>query len=220
MNTAEARKQDLELFYDALGSVTAFETVTLRSRVDGELIKVNFIEGQLVKKGELLALVDPRPYEVQLTQAEGQLIRDKALLANAAQAKEIPGVRAIFGEKAGDVKDTSLRVPPGIEGVVIDARVFSRKGVEKDDRSRSIEDEAVAKLQKDQADKIAIIRSMTHGEAAHERRVRGVGKVHRTGCVFSFSIAGLRRAVRGVVPRGESAAETSQPGAGRPAAAG
>ncbi len=66
-------------------------------------------------------------------------------------------LRAIFGEKAGDVKDTSLRVPPGIEGVVIDARVFSRKGVEKDDRSRSIEDEAVAKLQKDQGDEIAII---------------------------------------------------------------
>jgi DNA-directed RNA polymerase subunit beta len=66
-------------------------------------------------------------------------------------------LRAIFGEKAGDVKDTSLRVPPGIEGVVIDARVFSRKGVEKDDRSRSIEDEAVAKLQKDQADEVAII---------------------------------------------------------------
>jgi DNA-directed RNA polymerase subunit beta len=66
-------------------------------------------------------------------------------------------LRAIFGEKAGDVKDTSLRVPPGIEGVVIDARVFSRKGVEKDDRSRTIEDEAVAKLQKDQADEIAII---------------------------------------------------------------
>ncbi|MGQ9687824.1 MAG: DNA-directed RNA polymerase subunit beta [Desulfobaccales bacterium] len=66
-------------------------------------------------------------------------------------------LRAIFGEKAGDVKDTSLKVPPGIEGVVIDARVFSRKGVEKDDRSRSIEDEAVAKLQKDQADEITII---------------------------------------------------------------
>uniref|UniRef100_A0A7C5AMU7 DNA-directed RNA polymerase subunit beta n=1 Tax=Desulfobacca acetoxidans TaxID=60893 RepID=A0A7C5AMU7_9BACT len=66
-------------------------------------------------------------------------------------------LRAIFGEKAGDVKDTSLRVPPGIEGVVIDARVFSRKGVEKDTRSRSIEDEAVAKLQKDQADEITII---------------------------------------------------------------
>jgi len=66
-------------------------------------------------------------------------------------------LRAIFGEKALDVKDTSLRVPPGIEGVVIDARVFSRKGVEKDERSRSIEDEAVARLQKDQADEISII---------------------------------------------------------------
>jgi DNA-directed RNA polymerase subunit beta len=66
-------------------------------------------------------------------------------------------LRAIFGEKAGDVKDTSLRVPPGIDGVIIDARVFSRKGVEKDDRSRSIEDEAVAKLLKDQADEVAII---------------------------------------------------------------
>jgi DNA-directed RNA polymerase subunit beta len=76
---------------------------------------------------------------------ETQLIPEEKLL------------RAIFGEKAGDVKDTSLRVPPGIDGVVIDARVFSRKGVEKDDRSRSIEDEAVAKLQKDQADEVAII---------------------------------------------------------------
>ena len=66
-------------------------------------------------------------------------------------------LRAIFGEKAGDVRDTSLRVPPGIEGVVIDARVFSRKGIEKDSRTRSIEDEAVAKLQKDQGDELAIL---------------------------------------------------------------
>jgi DNA-directed RNA polymerase subunit beta len=73
-------------------------------------------------------------------------------------------LRAIFGEKAGDVKDTSLRVPPGIEGVVTDARVFSRKGVEKDDRSRSIEDEAVAKLQKDQADEVAIITQSYRGK--------------------------------------------------------
>ncbi len=76
-------------------------------------------------------------------------------------------LRAIFGEKAGDVKDTSLRVPPGIEGVVIDARVFSRKGVEKDDRSRSIEDEAVAKLQKDQADEVAII-TQSYRQKLHE----------------------------------------------------
>ena len=55
-------------------------------------------------------------------------------------------LRAIFGEKAGDVRDTCLRVPPGVEGIVINARVFSRKGIEKDDRARAIEDEEVAKL--------------------------------------------------------------------------
>src|SRR5467141_2390877 len=58
-------------------------------------------------------------------------------------------LRAIFGEKAGDVKDTSLRVPPGVEGTVINVRVFSRKGVAKDERSRAIEEDEVAKLKKD-----------------------------------------------------------------------
>jgi DNA-directed RNA polymerase subunit beta len=67
-------------------------------------------------------------------------------------------LRAIFGEKAGEVRDTSLRVPPGVEGTVINARVFSRKGIQKDDRSRAIEDEEVAKLKKDQQDEIRIIR--------------------------------------------------------------
>ncbi|WP_449243803.1 DNA-directed RNA polymerase subunit beta [Desulfobacca acetoxidans] len=72
-------------------------------------------------------------------------------------------LRAIFGEKAGDVRDTSLRVPPGIEGIIIDARIFSRKGVEKDERSRAIEAEAIAKLQKDQGDEISIItQSVSH----------------------------------------------------------
>ena len=66
-------------------------------------------------------------------------------------------LRAIFGEKAEEVKDTSLRVPPGIEGVVIDARVFSRKGAEKDDRSKSIEDKEIARLVKDREDEIEIV---------------------------------------------------------------
>jgi len=66
-------------------------------------------------------------------------------------------LRAIFGEKAGDVKDTSLRVPPGVEGIVIDARVFSRKGIEKDERAQSIEDDEVARLIKDQNDEVHII---------------------------------------------------------------
>ncbi len=67
-------------------------------------------------------------------------------------------LRAIFGEKAGDVRDTSLRVPPGIGGIVIDARVFARKGTEKDDRSRQIEDTERAKLEKDMQDEIKILR--------------------------------------------------------------
>ncbi|MGH7819650.1 MAG: DNA-directed RNA polymerase subunit beta, partial [Candidatus Binatia bacterium] len=70
-------------------------------------------------------------------------------------------LRAIFGEKAGEVRDTSLRVPPGVEGTVINARVFSRKGVSKDERSKRIEEEELAKLKKDQADEIRILREST-----------------------------------------------------------
>ncbi len=66
-------------------------------------------------------------------------------------------LRAIFGEKAGDVRDSSLRVPPGVEGIVINAKVFSRKGADKDDRTKFIEDKEVAKLMKDQEDEIRII---------------------------------------------------------------
>jgi DNA-directed RNA polymerase subunit beta len=66
-------------------------------------------------------------------------------------------LRAIFGEKAGDVKDTSLRVPPGVQGTVIDAKVFSRRGIDKDDRTRLIEDEEIASLEKDRDDELAVI---------------------------------------------------------------
>jgi DNA-directed RNA polymerase subunit beta len=66
-------------------------------------------------------------------------------------------LRAIFGEKAGDVKDTSLRVPPGVEGIVIDAKVFSRRGIDKDDRTRLIEDEEISSLEKDRDDELAVI---------------------------------------------------------------
>ena len=66
-------------------------------------------------------------------------------------------LRAIFGEKAGDVKDTSLRIPPGVEGTVIDAKVFSRRGVEKDDRTREIEDMEISVLEQNREDELRII---------------------------------------------------------------
>ena len=73
-------------------------------------------------------------------------------------------LRAIFGEKAGDVRDTSLRVPPGVEGVVIGARVFSRKGIDKDTRTEHIEKMEIDKLLKDQNDEIRIIRDSARGK--------------------------------------------------------
>jgi DNA-directed RNA polymerase subunit beta len=66
-------------------------------------------------------------------------------------------LRAIFGEKAGEVRDTSLRVPPGVEGTVINVRIFSRKGLGKDERSKTIEDEEVTRLRKDQHDEVRIL---------------------------------------------------------------
>jgi DNA-directed RNA polymerase subunit beta len=76
-------------------------------------------------------------------------------------------LRAIFGEKAGDVKDTSLRVPPGVQGIVIDAKVFSRRGASKDDRTRLIEDEEILRREKDRDDEIAIIET-----AARDRLIK------------------------------------------------
>lgn len=75
-------------------------------------------------------------------------------------------LRAIFGEKASDVRDTSLRVPPGVEGTVIDAKIFSRKGAERDSRSQYIEEEAVRGILKDRDDEIRIITENVKGKIA------------------------------------------------------
>lgn len=83
VGVASVKKEDAPLQINALGTVTSTYTTVVRSRVDGELIKLHFTEGQLVKMGQLLAELDPRPFKAALMQAEGQLLRDKALLENA-----------------------------------------------------------------------------------------------------------------------------------------
>ena len=78
-----ARSQDFPVYLSAIGNVTAKSTVTVRPRVDGQLSRVLFREGQIVKAGDLLAEIDPRPFEVMVLQAQGQLARDQAMLQNA-----------------------------------------------------------------------------------------------------------------------------------------
>jgi multidrug efflux system membrane fusion protein len=86
--TVAARKVDMPVYLRGLGTAAASNTVTVRSRVDGQLVRVAFREGQFVQQGELLAEIDKRPFEVQLAQAKGQLARDQALLQSAMSEQQ------------------------------------------------------------------------------------------------------------------------------------
>jgi membrane fusion protein, multidrug efflux system len=93
-----SRRGDMPVYLPGLGSVTAFNTVTVRSRVDGQIMKIAFTEGQLVKEGDLLIEIDPRPFQVMLEQAEGTKARDVALLQNALVDQE--RYKVLFGQEA------------------------------------------------------------------------------------------------------------------------
>lgn len=97
--TSKVERRDMDLYLNGLGTVTSFKTVTVRSRVDGEIMKVAFTEGQMVHEGDLLAQVDSRPYRVRLSEVEAQLARDKATLKLALmdydRYESLVGSRAI-----------------------------------------------------------------------------------------------------------------------------
>ena len=108
----------VDVVMNGLGTVTPLRTVTVRSRVDGELMRVLFDEGQIVKEEQLLAEIDPRPFRVQLAQAEGQLARDRALLENARL--DLARYQALFAQDsiAKQQVDTQVSLVRQYEGAI------------------------------------------------------------------------------------------------------
>src|SRR5204862_4329097 len=115
---AAAAQGDVDVIVNGLGTVTPLRTVTVRTRVDGELVRLLFQEGQLVKDGELLAEIDPRAFQVQLQQALGQLARDRALLENARL--DLERYRTLFKQDsiAKQQVDTQASLVRQYEGAV------------------------------------------------------------------------------------------------------
>jgi multidrug efflux system membrane fusion protein len=115
---APVQKQDVPVYLSGLGSVTAFNTANIKSRVDGQIMKVNFREGQDVKQGELLIEIDARPFEVQVEQLQAQLFRDQAQLRDARLNLERYTALIPSGSIAQQQVDTQKALVDQLDGTV------------------------------------------------------------------------------------------------------
>ena len=118
VRVSDVKRGDFPVFYKALGTVTALNTINVRSRVAGELVKVYFKEGQMVKAGELLAEIDPRSYQNALLQAEGTLLQNQAQLKNAQV--DVQRYRGLYAEDsiAKQTLDTAEALVSQYQGTV------------------------------------------------------------------------------------------------------
>jgi multidrug efflux system membrane fusion protein len=115
---AKVQQQDVPVYLSGLGTVTAFNTANIKSRVDGQIVEVNFREGQNVKQGELLIVIDPRPYEVQLSQMQAQLFKDQATLRDAQLNLQRYTTLIPSGSIAQQQVDTQKSLVDQLEGTV------------------------------------------------------------------------------------------------------
>jgi multidrug efflux system membrane fusion protein len=115
---AQVIQQDVPVYLVGLGSVTAFNTANIKSRIDGQIMRVNFKEGQSVKQGELLIVIDSRPYEAQLAQMQAQLFRDQALLSDAKLNLQRYTTLIPSGSIAQQQVDTQKSLVDQLEGTV------------------------------------------------------------------------------------------------------
>jgi multidrug efflux system membrane fusion protein len=119
VGVATVQQQDMPVYLVGLGTVTPLYSVNVKSRVDGELVQVNFKEGQQVRKGQLLAVIDPRPYEVALSQAQAQRFKDEASLRDAKlNYQRYKDLLNQSGAMSQQQVDTQLATADQLEGAV------------------------------------------------------------------------------------------------------